>query len=39
MIFFPEMYDTLIQNELGFKLRENQQLTKTDKKPLPACQQ
>jgi len=31
------MYDTQIQNELGFKVRENLQLTKTDKKPLPAC--
>jgi len=33
-----EMYDTQIQNELGFKVRENLQLTNTDKKPLPACQ-
>jgi len=32
-----EIYDTLIQNELGFKVRENLQLTNTDKKPLPAC--
>jgi len=31
------MYDTQIQNELGFKVRENLQLTNTDKKPLPAC--
>ena len=29
------MYDTQIQNELGFKVRENLQLTNTDKKPLP----
>ena len=35
-----EMYDTQIQNKLGFKVtvRENPQLTNTDKKPLPACQ-
>ena len=33
-----QMYDTQIQNELGFKVRENLQLTNTDKKPLPACQ-
>jgi len=32
------MYDTQIQNELGLKVRENLQLTNTDKKPLPACQ-
>jgi len=32
-----EMYDTQIKNELGFKVRENLQLTNTDKKPLPAC--
>jgi len=32
------MYDTQIQNELGFKVRENLQLTSTDNKPLPACQ-
>jgi len=30
-------YDTQIQNDLGFKDRENLQLTNTDKKPLPAC--
>ena len=29
-----EMYDTQIQNELGFRVRENLQLTNTDKKPL-----
>jgi len=32
-----EMYDTQIQNELGFKVRKNLQSTNTDKKPLPAC--
>jgi len=32
-----EMYDTQIQNELGFKVRENLQFTNKDKKPLPAC--
>jgi len=32
------MYNTQIQNELGFKIRENLQLTNTDKKPLPAFQ-
>jgi len=31
------MYDAQIQNELGFKVRENLQLTNTDKKALPAC--
>jgi len=31
-----EMYDTQTQNELGFKVRENLQLTNTDKKALPA---
>jgi len=34
-----EMYDTQMQIKLGFKFRENLQLTSTDKKPLPACQQ
>jgi len=33
-----EIYNTQIQNELGFKVRERLQLTNTDKKPLPACQ-
>jgi len=33
------MYDTQTQNELQFKVRENLQLTNTDKAPLPACQQ
>jgi len=32
------MCDTQIQNELGFKVRVNLQLTNIDKKPLPACQ-
>jgi len=32
------MHNTQIQNELGFKVRENLQLTNTDKKPLPASQ-
>jgi len=32
------MYDTQIQNELGFKARKNLQLPSTDKKPLSACQ-
>jgi len=32
------MYDTQIKNELRVKVRENLQLTNTDKKPLPACQ-
>jgi len=32
------MYDTQIKNEFGFKVRENLQLTNTDKKPLLACQ-
>jgi len=32
------MYNTQIQNEPGFKVGENLQLTNTDKKPLPACQ-
>jgi len=32
------MYDTEKQIKLGFKVRENLQLTNTDKKPLPACQ-
>jgi len=32
-----ELYDTQIENELGFKVRENLHLTYTDKKPLPAC--
>jgi len=32
-----EMYDAQLQNELAFKVRENLQLTNTDKKPLPAC--
>jgi len=31
-------YNTQIQNELGSKVRENLQLTNTDKKQLPACQ-
>jgi len=31
------MYNTPMQNELGFKVRENL-LTNIDKKPLPACQ-
>jgi len=31
------MYDTQIQNELGFKVRDNLQLINRDKKPLPAC--
>jgi len=30
-------YDTQIQNESGFEVRINLQLTNTDKKPLPAC--
>jgi len=30
-----EMNDTQIQNELGFKVRENIHLNNTDKKPLP----
>jgi len=30
-------HDAQMQNELGFKVRENLQLTNTDKKPLPAC--
>jgi len=30
------MYGTQIPNELGFKIRENLQLTNTDKKPLSA---
>jgi len=29
------MYNTQIQNDLGCKVRENVQLTNTDKKPLP----
>jgi len=32
-----EMYGTQIQNELGFKVRENLQLNNTDKTQLPAC--
>jgi len=28
------MYNTQIQNKIGFKVRENLQLTNTDKKPL-----
>jgi len=32
------MYDIQMQNELGFKVGENLQLTNTDKKPPPACQ-
>jgi len=32
-----EINSTQIQNELGFKARENLQLTNTHKKPLPAC--
>jgi len=31
------MYDTQIQNEVGYKVRENLQLADTDKKPLLAC--
>jgi len=31
------MRDTQIQNELGFEVKENVQLTNTDK-PLHACQ-
>jgi len=31
------MYDTQIQNELGFKDRENLQFTNANKIPLPAC--
>jgi len=30
------MYNTQIQYELGFKAKENLQLTNSDKKPLPA---
>jgi len=30
--------DTQIQIKLGFEVRENLQLTNTDKKALPACQ-
>jgi len=30
--------NTKFENELGFKVKENLQLTNTDKKPLPACQ-
>jgi len=33
------MYDIQIKNELRFKVRENLQLTNTDKAPLHACQQ
>jgi len=33
-----EMYNTQIQNELGFKVRENLKLTNTDKKTLLAYQ-
>jgi len=33
-----KMCNTQIQNALGFKVRENLQLTNTGKKPLPACQ-
>jgi len=31
------MYNTQIQNELGFRFSENLQLINTDKKPLSAC--
>jgi len=31
-------HDTQMQNELGFKVRENMQLTNTANKPLTACQ-